>query len=131
MKIPPDHTNPAEIRTFDHRKLVLLPEYKQARQAIDALADAIGAANIDLPQAEWLGVLRDMAAALCFRDRCPECVDTLATPYVAVVEGDSVRAAYRCGPCDHNWTCNWSTWAPLISFADSRPARGEAADGAA
>lgn len=131
MKIPPENKNPAEVRTFDHRRLVMLPEYKQASRALDALGTAISAAKVEISHEEWLGVVRDMAAALCFRDRCPECVDTLATPYVGVVDGDSLRAAYYCRPCDHRWTCNWATWAPLISFADSRPAREESADGAA
>jgi hypothetical protein len=125
VKIPPEDKNPAEVRTFDHRRLAALQEHGQASKAIDALADALGDAKINLSQREWFGILRDMAAALCFRDRCPECVETLAVPYLAVVEGDSVRAAYRCAPCDHAWTCSWATWAPLIRFADSRPAREE------
>jgi hypothetical protein len=125
MKIPTDNINPAGIRTFDHRKLTELPEYEQASRAIDDLAEAITRTKADMAHDEWLGVLRDMAAALCFVDRCPKCLDSLSVPYIAVVEGDSMRGAYLCRRCKHNWTCSWATWAPLISFADSRPVREE------
>lgn len=131
MKIPTENINPAGIRTFDHRKLMELPEYEQASRAIDDLAEAMTRAKSDISHDDWLGVLRDMAAGLCFVDRCPACLDVLAAPYAAVVEGDSMRGAYLCRRCKHNWTCSWATWAPLISFAEFGSAREEVSGGAA
>lgn len=127
----PTGTNPAGVRTFDHRKVAHLPEYERASRTIDELAEAMVAAKVDIAQADWLGLVRDMAAALCFLDRCPECLDALAAPYIASVEGDTLRGVYRCRRCAHTWTCSWATWAPLMHLSGSAEAGEEQQGGAA
>jgi hypothetical protein len=112
----PSNSNPAGITSFDHRALVELPEYTVLSDAIDSLAEAVVAARRGISQQAWLTTVRDMAAALGFLDRCPECLDSLVAPYIATVEGVQARGVYRCGRCAHTWTCNWATYAPVLDM---------------
>jgi hypothetical protein len=60
----PTRSNPTGVTTFDHRRLARLAEYHAAAAAaaaaLDALVHAINRADLDLSQADWLTIVRQL-----------------------------------------------------------------------
>ena len=105
---------------YDHRHLVTLPEYHEARAAVDRLLNA-------MPSGSWQGaytLLREMAATAYAGDVCDRCA--LADPDVessyaprypirVVPEESGICCSYLCRTCGHGWTSWWTDDPSLLT----------------
>jgi hypothetical protein len=108
--------NPTGVATFDHGHLVQLPEYAAACKALDVLGQAMRRADIELGPAQWLDVVREMAAALPYADACAECSGSVPTPapHAGVVTDGRLDGDYRCPSCGSTWTRRYELRLPEL-----------------
>ena len=94
--------------------VVALPEYHQARLALDQLVKATLRSGCDLAsQEDWIAMVADFASTNVYGDLCRRCRDRpdveVVYPYRTVSEDDHwVTGTYRCPVCRLQWECGWA-----------------------
>lgn len=114
-------SNPTGVRSFDHTALAALPEYRQLQAALDKLAHAANAADLDLGgQQGFLNAVVDAAAGMPYGDHCSQCrtpedaVQPTAHPFkIEQDESGWLNCFYRCA-AGHTWRCGYGVSAPLL-----------------
>ncbi|HEY7421950.1 MAG TPA: hypothetical protein VH541_08060, partial [Gaiellaceae bacterium] len=64
----PTGTNHTGVESYDHSAVKTLPEYHEAREALDSLVKAINRHEAGIGQAEWLVMVEQMGASLSYSD---------------------------------------------------------------
>ena len=118
----PTRDNITGVESYDHRKLVLLPEYLKVSEALDNLIKAMEREDIEIEggQTTFLKIVEQMAASLTYADSCSTCDKThdwsngedyreiVPWPYKVEKEtGGRLRCYYRCSR-GHMWTCGYA-----------------------
>jgi hypothetical protein len=123
--------NPTGVRSYNHDDLADLPEYHEARAALQHLISAIAFRQhsgdwLMLPQADWLEAVSDFGRSAQYTDNCRKCEDSLPAgvermdylmtfPYAIAVDGKrGLTASYRCRHQAHEWETWWSLKLPDI-----------------
>jgi len=107
------------VRYHDHpRAAVELPEYHEARAALDRLVKATVRESLEIgSQEDWIAMVADMASTNVYNDMCHQCDDWSGTAFPYRTQPDSTGylvADYRCPACDHRWQCWWSIDFPYL-----------------
>ncbi len=106
-------TRADEPRTFDHSAIAALPEYHDARVAIDALADALDRmAGPRLSRAQFVEAVADMVRTSYAANVCQHCAEHTpfvpSWPHAATVQNGWMIGTYRCPVTGRTWTCSYA-----------------------
>jgi hypothetical protein len=101
------------IRDFDHSKLVTLPSYAKAVEAIKNLMLDVTEATTDWGLSEDRNFLGEIVAAAKYMDYCANCaksgdvgrVESCCIPRAVCLKES--HAHYECSVCSYAWTCSW------------------------
>ena len=91
-----------------------LPEYRQARAALDQLVTAMLRADVEVDgQKAWIAIAADFASTNVYAEYCERCPDWnavgLVYPHRTVRNAHHwLTAYYRCPVDGHRWTCGWA-----------------------
>jgi hypothetical protein len=105
------------VRYHDHPgPVVALPEYHEARLAVDRLVHAIMRIEVEMSQEQWVQILGDFAATNPYADMCRRLHPgyPVVFPHQIEAKGSSLRAHYRCPLDGTEWTCGWAVDAPWL-----------------
>jgi hypothetical protein len=113
----PTDENHTGVESYDHSAVVQLPEYHEARKALDALVHAMNRAELEVGQAAFLQMVEQMAASLSYSDssghpRNTGCAGEAegAWPHIVQLDEDegSLRGTYRCAACGREWQTGYA-----------------------
>lgn len=101
--------------------VVALPEYHQARSALDQLVKAMLRAGCDPGSQEaWIAMAGDFASTNVYGDLCRQCWPTSPAcepvfPYRTEPDNKGgLTGSYLCPGCGHSWECFWAINTPYL-----------------